>query len=172
MLVSIRDVGRSGRDRRWIQDVYGEYLESLSDLNTGFFSVLGADGPREEQIFASWFSSDHSHPLLIAKGLDPVGFALVTRPLVGAAGEAPATFQMSEFFVRKPHRLAGIGRSAAHLIFDRFAGEWEVVEYTRHTGAVAFWRRVIGPYCGGRFTERSSHGEVRQRFHSRPSPAR
>ena len=72
-----------------------------------------------------------------------MGFALVTRPRVPAAGERAVNFQMSEFFIRKPHRRVGIGREAATLIFDRFAGEWEIVEYQRNPGAVAFWRRVL-----------------------------
>ena len=172
LLVSIRDCKHSKKDRGWIQDVYGEYLDALSDLNTGLFSVLGADNPREHEIFANWFSNDHSHPLLILKGAEPVGFALVTRPRIPAAGEAKADFHMSEFFVRKPHRGAGIGRDAATLIFDRFAGVWEIVEYLRHPDAVAFWRRVLAIYTKGRFTERSRNGEVRQRFSTRLQPGR
>lgn len=172
MLVSIRDCRHSKKDREWIQDVYDEYMDALADLNTGLFSVLGADNPREQEIFANWFANDQSHPLLILKGPDPVGFALVTRQRIAAAGEVAADYHMSEFFVRKAHRRAGIGRDAATLIFDRFAGQWEIVEYLRNPGAVAFWRRVLATYSKGRFTERSRHGEVRQRFASRSSPGR
>ena len=167
MLVSIRDCRHSKSDRRWIQDVYGEYIDSLSDLNTGLFSVIGADNPREDEIFANWFSNDHSHPLLILKGSEPVGFALVSRPRIPAAGEPVADYRMSEFLVRRQYRRAGIGRDAAILIFDRFAGNWEIIEYMRNPGAVAFWRNVVAGYCGsGRYTEHSRHGEVRQRFKS------
>lgn len=169
MLVSIRDVkGSNAKDRKWIQSVYGEYLDSLSDLNTGLFSVLGQGDPREEEIFANWFANDQSHPLLISKGVESVGFALVTR----ARKPSTANFRMSEFFIRKPHRNVGIGRHAATLIFDRFSGEWEIVEYARHPGSVAFWRRVLTTYCPGNFTERTSNGEVHQRFKSRPTPAK
>jgi hypothetical protein len=75
---------------------------------------------------------------------------------------------MSEFFVRKQHRRVGMGRDAATLIFDRFAGDWEIVEYLRNPGAVAFWRQVVAAIAAGRYTERSRHGEVQQRFKSRP----
>jgi predicted acetyltransferase len=171
-LVSIRDCRHSKKDRQWIQDVYGEYMDALSDLNTGLFSVLGADSPREQEIFANWFANDQSHPLLILKGSEPVGFALVSRPRIVAAGETSANYHMSEFFVRKPFRRAGIGRNAATLIFDRFAGHWEIVEYLRNPGAVTFWRRVLTLYTKGLFTEHSRNGEVRQRFTSRPSVGR
>jgi len=80
---------------------------------------------------------------------------------------------MSEFFIRKPSRRMGIGRDAAKLIFDRFAGDWEIVEYQRNPSAVTFWRRVLTTYCKGRFTERSLNGEVHQRFTStRPAATR
>jgi len=169
LLVSIRDCRHSKKDHDWIRSVYGEYLDSLADLNTGFFSVIGSDSPSEDEIFANWFSNDQSHPLLILKGSDSVGFALVTRPRIPPAGGTSADFFMSEFFVRKPHRGAGIGRNAATLIFDRFAGEWEIVEYMRHPGSVAFWRQVVARYSAGRFTESLRNGEVQQRFASRPS---
>jgi predicted acetyltransferase len=147
-------------------------MDALSDLNTGLFSVLGAGNPREDEIFANWFANDQSHPLMILKGPDPVGFALVTRPRIPAAGQPSANYHMSEFFVRQAHRRVGIGRNAATLIFDRFAGEWEIVEYLRNPGAVTFWRRVLAGYVGERFTEHSRHGEVRQRFNSRGTGSR
>jgi len=79
---------------------------------------------------------------------------------------------MSEFFVLKSHRRMGIGRDAAKLIFDRFAGDWEIVEYQRNPGAVTFWRRVLTVYCKGHYTERLLNGEVHQRFTSRPATPR
>ena len=172
MLVSIRDCRHSKKDRQWIQEVYPEYLDALADLNTGLFSVLGAGNPHRDEIFANWFSNDHSHPLVICKGAHAVGFALVTRPRVAAAGAAPVNYHMSEFFIRKPHRRMGIGRDAAQLIFDRFSGDWEIVEYQRNPSAVTFWRGVLSAYCKGRYMERSLNGEVHQRFSSRPAAAR
>jgi predicted acetyltransferase len=155
-------------DRQWIHDVYDEYLDALSDLNSGLYSLMGGDNPREHEIFANWFANDHSHPLVIAKGSDAVGFALVTRPRIPSAGETAVDYCLSEFFIRQPHRRVGIGRTAAALIFDRFAGEWEICEYQRNPGSVAFWRKVVAAYARGHFSERARNGEVRQRFRSRP----
>ena len=89
LLVSIRDCRHSKKDRQWIQEVYPEYLDALADLNTGLFSVLGASNPHQDEIFANWFSNDHSHPLVISKGPDAVGFALVSRPRVAAGRRGP-----------------------------------------------------------------------------------
>ena len=87
-----------------------------------------------------------------------MGFALVTRPRIAGAGESSADFHMAEFFIRKQYRRSGAGRDAATLIFDRFAGEWEILEYQRNPGAVAFWRRVVADYSRGQF-----HGKDQQR---------
>ncbi len=170
MLVSIRDCRHSKKDRAWIQSVYAEYIDALADLNTGLYPVLKAtDHPSGDEIFSHWFATDHAHPLVILKGPEPVGFALVTRPRIAHAGDDAVNYHMSEFFVRQPHRRKGIGRDAANLIFDRFAGEWEIVEYQRNAGAVSFWRKVVAAYSSGRYKERLRNGEVRQRFSSRPS---
>lgn len=168
MLISIRDCKYSKKDRHWIEYVYGEYVDSLADLNTGIYQLLSVGNPQQDEIFANWFANELSHPLVILRGPDPVGFALVTRPRVASAGEKPADFYMAEFFIRKQHRRSGVGRSAANLIFDRFAGEWEILQYQRNPGAVSFWRKVVADYSRGVFTEKTSNGETRHRFKSRP----
>jgi predicted acetyltransferase len=97
-----------------------------------------------------------------------VGFALVTRPRVASSGGTLADYNMAEFFIRKQYRRSGAGRSAAALIFDRFAGEWEILQYQRNPGAVMFWRKVVADYSRGNFTEKTLNGETRHRFRSRP----
>jgi predicted acetyltransferase len=164
VLVSIRDCKHSPKDRQWIESVYGEYLEDLSQLNTGIFPVVIEESQRNDEIFANWFSNEYAHPLVIVKGDQYVGFALVTRPRIAAAGDKPADFHLSEFFIRRPHRRVGIGRDAATLIFNRFSGEWEIVEYDRNPTAIAFWRRVVHAYTAGKYQERARNGEIRQRF--------
>jgi predicted acetyltransferase len=185
MAVSIRDAKGSPEDRKWIRSVYRDYLDDLTLLNTGIFPVLGEFGHREPDLLARWFADDRSHPLLILKSeparkleLDykseqpeqPVGFALVVRPTVMLQAKDSAStipdYHMSEFFVLRPWRRLGIGRNAATLIFNRFAGQWEVTEYLRNANSVRFWRQVINAYTSGHYTERVVDGEVRQRFRS------
>jgi predicted acetyltransferase len=161
--VSLRDAKGSADDRKWIQSVYREYLNDLSTLNTGIFPVLGEFGHREPDLLARWFADDRSHPLLILKSEQPAGFALVVRP-PPMPSQPPVDYRMSEFFVLRKHRRLGVGREAATLILNRFAGLWEVTEYLRNTGAVNFWRKVISAYTRGRYTERIVDGEVRQVF--------
>jgi predicted acetyltransferase len=167
MPTSIRDVKSSSPDRQWIENIYSEYLDDLSGQNTGLFPMIGEHGARGEELFAHWFANDKAHPLVIVQGKETVGFALVSRPTMHGKARAPADYRMSEFFVRRNQRRKGIGSDAATLIFNRFAGEWEIVEYLRNSGAVAFWRRVLNGYCPGQFTERTQNGEVHQSFKTR-----
>lgn len=169
MTVSIRDASASAADRQWIQRTYGEYLNDLTamNMNTGMFPVFGQSGEfgdREPDLMARWFADDSSHPLVILQDGRPVGFALVSRPPVNRRTEID--FRLAEFFVTASARRLGIGSNAAVLIFSRFAGRWEIIEFLRNTGALAFWRTVVGKYTAGRYRESVANGEVRHVFKS------
>jgi predicted acetyltransferase len=170
--VSIRDAQHSEQDRAWIQKQYSEYLDDLSQLsmNTGMFPASGEYGERESELMARWFADDSSHPLIILKDERPVGFALVSRPPRNQRDSVD--FRMAEFFISSKARRLGAGRDAAALIFNRFAGAWEVLEFLYNKPAVTFWRTVVAQYTGGRFRESVAHGEVRQLFSSTAAPAR
>ena len=184
MPISVRDARLSESDRLWIEGVYREYLDDLAPLNTGLFPVLGEVGHREPDQVAHWFADPQAHPFVIAQSAERVGFALVVRgsgpstpsavPRPGgpatAAGATAASYRMAEFFVSRPNRGRGVGQGAARLIFDRFAGRWEIIEYLRNPDAVRFWRRVVSRYTQGRFEERVVNGEVRQVFESGRRP--
>ena len=60
---------------------------------------------------------------------------------------------VAEFFVLPRYRRTGVGEHAARWLFDRFRGRWEVRQKTENARALAFWRRVIDRYTGGRFEE-------------------
>jgi len=164
--VSVRDARGAIRDREWIESVYRDYLDDLSPLNTGVFSAtsLGEIGQSESDQLARWFGDPTVNPLLILRGNDPVGFAMVAR---GAPpGRPPVDYRMVEFFVGRTHRRRGIGRLAVELILNRFSGRWEITEYLRNPVAVSFWRRVVASYTKGKYQERVTNGEVRQVFES------
>lgn len=168
MTVSVRDARTSPADRRWIEGVYRDYLDDLTPLNTGVFPILGEVGHSEPDQLTRWFADSSAHLLLILKAREPAGFAMVARggPTLG---RPPVDYRMAEFFIARPQRRLGVGRSAVPLILDRFAGRWEIVEYQRNPGAVSFWRRVVAQYTRGDYQERVVNGEVRQTFVSGPA---
>ncbi len=167
MTVSVRDARGTPRDRDWIESVYRDYLDDLSPLNTGVFSTtsLGEIGYSTTDQLSRWFGDSSVNPLVILRGNEPVGFAIVAKGGMDR-GRAPVDFRMAEFFVGRTYRRRGIGKLAVELILNRFAGRWEITEYLRNPVAVSFWRRVVTNYTQGRYQERVTNGEVRQIFDS------
>jgi len=168
MSVSIRDARNSAVDRQYIQTAFADYLDDLTrvSMNTGMFPAFTASdgefGDRQPEMMARWFADDSSHPLVILRNEQPVGFALVSRPMMKRT--ASADHRLAEFFVAKAARRLGIGRDAAELIFNRFSGVWEITEMMRNQPAVAFWRDVVGGYTNGDFRESIKQGEVHHLF--------
>jgi len=85
-------------------------------------------------------------PFLIRVEGHPAGFALVKQM-------SAASYDMGEFFIGRQHRRRGLGQHAATALFDQFKGNWEVREMPTNVAAQAFWRRIIGQYTHGAFTD-------------------
>jgi predicted acetyltransferase len=166
MAVSVRTTDSHSPERRWIESVYRDYLSDLAPGATAF-PVLGEIGHRTSDLLASWFYDHNAQVVTILNDEQPVGFALVRvrHPLASAA---VPSHTMAEFFVARGWRRRGIGRAAVRLIFDRFAGQWHVMEDLRNTGAVQFWRRAVREYTQGVYQERAGNGEIHQYFDSSP----
>ena len=169
MSVSIRDARSTGPDREWIRAVYREYLAELSASQTGMFPMLGDWDAREHEFLAAWFADPGTHPFVILADRERVGFALVTRPPVFPRSDVQ--YRMAEFFVVEGARRRGIGATAAWLLFNRFAGQWEVLEDEANRPALHFWRRVIARMTEGRYSETRGGGEVRHRFRTEGHPS-
>jgi predicted acetyltransferase len=77
---------------------------------------------------------------------------------------------IAEFFIMRKYRRQGVGRRVAHMMFDRFPGEWSVSQEDINPTAQRFWRQVIGEYTGGKYTEihLEDRGRTEQHFTARP----
>lgn len=77
------------------------------------------------------------------------GFALVNPHVrIGPQGH-----WMDQFFVLKKYRRQRVGHALASAVFVALPGRWEVGQMPLNRPAQAFWRRVIGEYTAGAFTE-------------------
>ena len=161
MTITVRDARSSRDDREWIRSVYRDYLSELSVAKSGLFPALGEWDARESEFLAGWFSDFRAFPFVILSSGERSGFALVTRAI---GGEAGPSHRLSEFVVTRPARRRGVGRAAATLIFQRFGGQWEIVEDDENRSALVFWRRVLAEFTANRFGESRIGGEVRHTF--------
>ena len=137
---------------------------------TGLFPVLGEWDDRENEFLAGWFADTGAHPFVILDGGQRVGFraGFATARL---PAHAPSTSAWRSSSSSAEARRRGVGASAAALLFNRFSGDWEVLEDEQNRPALQFWRRVIGRQTGGRFSETRGGGEVRHRFRTEARPS-
>lgn len=122
-----------------------------------FGEILGRGDLNEHGFYDYTMHLDHywtepeRYPFLIKLDGKWVGFVLVSKETYFP--EREPGWVIAEFFVMRRYRRRGVGEYAARFAFDRFPGRWEVAQVPENTGAVAFWRKVIGRYTGGRFEE-------------------
>lgn len=146
-----------------------ELLQNLMQAYRHDMSEFTGEDPNESGSFGvgSYFDlywvEPTRYPFKAMIGDVLVGFALVREI------EAE-TRSIAEFFVLRRHRGVGVGRALAFALFDLFPGAWHVAQDENNVPAQGFWRRVVGEYTSGDFSEEWSDSQPRgpqQRFVTR-----
>jgi len=106
-----------------------------------------------------YWADNNRYPYLIEENGEYAGFVLVRRDEAGF-------YSIAEFFIMKMYRRLGLGKKAAHHIFDLHKGEWEVYQIQSNKPAQKFWKQVIGEYTNNLFEEIVEETKVIQKFHS------
>ena len=115
---------------------------------------VDADGRFDDHFAEAYLTKPlHTAYLFRVEG-HPAGLAVV-RSCDAVDGSGTVT-DMEQFFVMRKYRRHGAGEAAAHWLFDRYPGRWQVRERANNLPAHAFWRAIIGRYTAGQFTELSS----------------
>lgn len=77
------------------------------------------------------------------------GFALINK-----TGSTPSIeWNMGEFFIVAKFQGKGIGRQVAFELFNRFPGQWEVMQMPPNLPAIKFWKKVVAEYSNNQFIE-------------------
>lgn len=84
------------------------------------------------------------HPYLIYAEGALAGFALVIRgcPITGRAD----CWFMAEFFVLRPYRRQGLGRTALAEALRRHPGDWHVTVIQSNAPALSFWQAALAAF--------------------------
>jgi predicted acetyltransferase len=101
-----------------------------------------------------WREADHI-PLLIRADGHIAGFVLLHR---WSALDRPLDRAVAEFFVLRKYRRAGVGTRAAHLVFRRYPGRWEVPVADYNPDALRFWRTVVRSLSIAEIVEHAGDG--------------
>jgi predicted acetyltransferase len=110
-------------------------------------------GRFHEQELDGLFTRTERHPFILHAEGKVAGFAMVDHPIDSYFTTAKGVTYMAEFFVLTAYQGRGVGAQAAAWLFDHFPGQWEVYEMLPNVNAQHFWRKVIGRYTSGRYTE-------------------
>ena len=126
-------------------------LANLLELYVHDFSEfldldIGEDGRFGYPSLPLYWSEPGRHPFLIRMDGKLAGLALVKRGSEVSGGDA--VWDMAEFFVLRGCRGRGVGTLAAHQVWRRFPGAWEVRVMQRNTLARRFWSRAISTFAG------------------------
>ena len=94
-------------------------------------------------------------PLLIRADGRIAGFVLLHQ---WSALDQPLDRAVAKFFVLRKYRLTRIGTRAAHHVFRRYPGRWEVAVADYNPEALLFWRSAIRSLGLGDAEERLGDG--------------
>jgi predicted acetyltransferase len=139
-------------DRSVLQHLLQLYLHDYSEFVA---DDVGEDGLFGYEYLDLYWAEPERRPLLIRVDGRLAGFVLVREGVGGGP------HSIAEFLVMRAYRRRGVGRAVAHRVFDMLPGRWVVQQSAENTAAQAFWRRVIGEYTDGQFTELAEGSEPR-----------
>lgn len=104
-----------------------------------------------------YFTEPTKKAYLIKVNNQIAGFILLNK-----IGTLPQTeWNMGEFYIVGKFQGKGIGRNAAHQIWDKHPGLWEVSVIPENKSAHAFWRSTISQFTGGIYHEEVKLKDVR-----------
>lgn len=121
-------------------------LENLIELYVHDFSEflrleVGEDGRFGYKSLPLYWSEAGRHPFLIRVEGKLAGLVLVKR---GEGG----VWDMAEFFVLRAYRRTGIGTQAAHEVWRKFPGPWQVRVMEANGSGLRFWAAAIASFTG------------------------
>ncbi|MED1862317.1 GNAT family N-acetyltransferase [Fictibacillus nanhaiensis] len=146
------------KDKETIHNLMQFYFYDFSEFIDLQVSDNGVFG--QYAYLDNYWQESRRFPYLIEKEGKLAGFVLVSEVQEGSNQH----WSISEFFIMKKFRLAGLGKLAAHEIFEKHKGNWEVSQIEPNKPAQTFWRKVIGEYINEQYEERNEEGRVIQSF--------
>ncbi|USB33391.1 GNAT family N-acetyltransferase [Paenibacillus sp. YPG26] len=119
------------------------FLHDLSEFNPGQ-ELNQKNGLFEFDEFEWFFEKDGLTPYFIIYDNHIVGFILIqSDPFIN-----PELYDylVNSFFILKKYRKRGIGKQAAHQLFQRLPGRYVIGQLSNNDPAIAFWKSVYHHY--------------------------
>jgi predicted acetyltransferase len=110
---------------------------------------IGLDGRFGYRELDAYWTDPQRFPFLLYVGKRPAGFALIKATHLDSSG--PMLWDMADFFILRGYRRRGIATRAAHDLWRRFPGHWQVRVMSANEPAHRFWHRAIRRSAGDQF---------------------
>ena len=124
-------------EKEILRNLLEKYLYEFSQYDLGDVNALGLYG---YNYLDNYWTEDNRWAFFIRVDGRLAGFAMVNDYMeLRHDGE----YNMAEFFILHKYRRSGVGRWAAHQLFTRFPGKWELKYHPFNEISAAFWHQVI-----------------------------
>lgn len=107
---------------------------------------IGDDGRFTYPSLPLYWTQSGRYPILIRVDGELAGFVLVNKGSEISHNEN--VWDLAEFFVLRGYRRRRVGTRAAHEVWRRFPGQWEVRVLQSNASARDFWTRAITAFTG------------------------
>ncbi len=126
-------------------------LANLLELYAHDFSEFAAMEIKDDGRFGYprlplYWIEPHRHPFLIKADGQLAGFIFVQQESQ-VSGDRKV-WDVAEFFVLRSKRRRGVGIEAAHQVWRKFRGRWEVRVVWHNQAAQEFWRNAVSEFTG------------------------
>jgi predicted acetyltransferase len=132
-------------------------LELINESNSYIFDELIQDYEDEfSSISGKKKNQNGKYPVDVDWHMPNIGYfwkedsAIVGFPLIETID---GYFEIVDFYVIAAYRRKMIGKNMAFAVFDKHPGPWRIRQILGSELATKFWRRVIGDYTNGNYTE-------------------
>lgn len=123
-----------------LMELYAHDFSEIADLH------LNANGRFGYPPLPLYWQESNRYPFLITVDGQLAGFVLVKQGSEVSGDKA--VWDVAEFFIARGHRRHGVGMNAAHEVWRKFPGRWEVRVTPRNQAGRAFWQRAIAAFMG------------------------
>ena len=141
-LAQIEIVPATAEQQSVLANLLELYVHDFSEIHP---VELGPDGRFGYGNLPRYWLDPDRHPLLVKLDGKLAGFALVKRG--SEISGNPTVWDMAEFFIVRGHRRSGAGTAAAHALWRRFPGSWEVRVMEFNHAAHNFWQHAITEFA-------------------------
>ena len=144
-------VTASSADEPVLANLLQLYVHDFCDLVS---IEIGDDGRFAYPSLSSYWTNPEYHAFLIKADSLLAGFVLVSLkfPASNNAKTPTDTHDIQEFFILRTYRRRRIGKQAAHAVWRRFPGPWQVRVRQSNTSAIRFWSAAIAEFTGATVT--------------------